>query len=56
MNQVSFTVLFVFVCFASKCGGELLTNQYLVEFHNDVKRETADEIARRNDFVNIGPV
>jgi hypothetical protein len=49
-------MLFILICIVNKCSSELLTNSYFIEFHNDVEKNAADEIAKRNDFVNIGPV
>lgn len=42
--------------FLNKCFCKILTNSYLVEFGHDTDRQLADLIARRNGFVNIGPV
>ena len=34
----------------------ILTNSYLVEFNQGIDRSLADQIARRNGFINVGPV
>lgn len=36
--------------------GNILTNSYLVEFHRDTDRSFANQIAKRNGFVNVGPL
>lgn len=42
--------------FLNKCFCEILTNSYLVEFGQNTDRQLADLIARRNGFINVGPV
>lgn len=42
--------------FVNKCSAKILTNSYLVEFGQNTERQLADLIARRNGFINIGPV
>lgn len=39
-------------CFLCK----ILTNSYLVEFVQDTDHQLADQIAKRNGFINLGPV
>ena len=40
----------------AKNAPQVFTNSFLVEFHDDVTREQADEVAREHGFVNTGPV
>ena len=42
--------------FLNKCFCKILTNSYLVEFGQNTDRQLADLIARRNGFINVGPV
>lgn len=38
------------------CLTQVLTNSYHIEFHDDVDRALADDIANRHGFINFGPV
>lgn len=40
----------------AKNAPQVFTNSFLVEFHDDVTREQADEVAREHGFVNTGPL
>ncbi len=40
----------------SPSRGHILTNSFLVQFHQDTERQLADQIALRNGFINRGPV
>lgn len=35
---------------------DILTNHYLVEFHEDIEPHVAHEIAKRNNFEHLRPV
>lgn len=50
--------LFVIVCgyLVNVSTSKILTNSYLVEFHQATDRALADQIAARNGFTNAGPV
>lgn len=56
-NVMHLNLLVTFlVCLASCVSGKVLTNSFLVEFHQDTDRLLADQIAYRNGFLNRGPV
>ncbi len=40
----------------SPSHGHILTNSFLVQFHQDTDRRLADQVALRNGFINRGPV
>lgn len=52
------SIFFVLVLFAelNDVFCNILTNSYLVEFNQPTDRSIANQIARRNGFINVGPV
>ena len=43
-------------CLVGTSRGNVLTNSYLIDFHNEIDGLLADQIASRNGFINKGPV
>lgn len=61
--KLNYDFLNIYVCLITLMGyligtssGNILTNSFLIEFHNDIDSLVADQIASRNGFINKGPV
>lgn len=63
LSKIDYDFLNIYICLITIIGclvnrsrGNVLTNSYLIEFHNDIDNLVADRIALRNGFINKGPV
>ena len=57
-NNYSVFYLYIIFCgyLVNVCFSKILTNSYLIEFHQNTDRALVDQIASRNGFINAGPV
>jgi len=60
LNRNYYSAFYLYIIFCgylvNVCFSKILTNSYLIEFHQDTDRALADQIASRNGFINAGPV
>ena len=60
LQRLNNNYVYIYILFCgyliNVCFSKILTNSYLIEFHQPTDRSLADQIASRHGFINAGSV